>query len=143
MTTAEDIHRTLATYDEVAMRTVFEANCDDPSMWPVFCAGHWLSLELEKHGATEQQRKDASFALGQRLCMNPPDRWYDIAAATYDRWVANSMIRCSVASPRESSPVSRPSQRTAIRSQSARSSGNSLDVTMIPSPWRQSCSMSV
>ena len=40
-----------------------------------------------------------------------------------------------------SSPVSRPSQRTSMRSHSVINSGNSLDVTMIPNPSPQSRSM--
>ena len=44
------------------------------------------------------------------------------------------MIRCSVNSPRVSSPVRRPSHSTRMRSHSVISSGSSLDVTMIPSP---------
>ncbi len=44
------------------------------------------------------------------------------------------MIRCSVASARENSPVSRPSQSTRIRSLTVNSSGSSLDVTIIASP---------
>ena len=86
MTTAEDVQRALDTYDEVAMRTVFEAHGAPEYQWRGYCAGHWLALELEKLGATEQQCNDATFALGQRLCMSHPGLWYDIAAATYDRW---------------------------------------------------------
>ena len=54
------------------------------------------------------------------------------------RSVAASMIRCSLASWRVNSAVSRPSHRTRIRSQRISSSGSSLDVTMIPRPSRQS-----
>jgi hypothetical protein len=57
--------------------------------------------------------------------------------------VAACMIRCSVASLRDSSAVSLPSAKTMIRSESASSSGSSLEVRSTARPSRQSRSIRV
>ena len=59
----------------------------------------------------------------------------------FSRFVAASIIFCSVASARANSPVNRPSHSTKMRSQTVRSSGSSLEVTIIASPSRQRRSM--
>src|SRR5206468_3502748 len=78
----------------------------------VLCEGR-LTAELSRQEATEQRIMEAA-----------------------------TMMRCSVASWRLNSAVSLPSHSTRMRSQSVSSSGNSLDVTMMPSPSRHNWSMS-
>ena len=55
--------------------------------------------------------------------------------------VARYMIFCSVASARLSSPLSRPSWKTRMRSLMPRSSGSSEETMMMPTPWRVSSRM--
>lgn len=55
--------------------------------------------------------------------------------------VAASIKVCSVNSPRANSPVRRPSHRTRIRSQTAISSGSSLDVMIMARPSAHSWSI--
>jgi hypothetical protein len=54
---------------------------------PVFEAGVWFGQALEKAGATEKEREDACFAMGQRACMGGPARAYTIAAECYNAWM--------------------------------------------------------
>lgn len=93
MITAEDVRRDIETTE--MQESIAQEIAEHPEiqpvpefMMPVFSAGHWLSKKIEELGATDQESKDASFALGQRICMAGSHRAYEEAAACFNRWEA-------------------------------------------------------
>lgn len=84
--TSQDVAKEVAVDREDIDRLAAQNNCPQ-WMMPVFEAGEWISRRMMRDGATEQQTKDVSFALGQRVCMRGLAAAYEVAAECYNRWV--------------------------------------------------------
>lgn len=91
MITAEDVQNEIDGMKDSIAQEIADHPEEGPIpayVMPIFEAGHWLGKKLEAAGATEKEREDACFAMGQRACMAGAPRAYEVAASCFNNWVA-------------------------------------------------------
>jgi hypothetical protein len=91
-TTEDDVARGVAEMRDEVERQLAEGRergreCPE-FLLPLFEAGAWLGARMTADGATPEQERSATFALGQRVAMTGVRNAHRLAAESYDRWRA-------------------------------------------------------
>jgi hypothetical protein len=83
--TADDVRREVDADSEDILRCAARDKCPD-WMLPLFQAGEWIHRRMVREGASEQEAKDLSFALGQIVYMRGIAKFFEVAADCFNRW---------------------------------------------------------